>query len=130
MVEVMKIMVTSFKRSHAHIATLSASNQATGHWQLMPLSETPGHSQASWVILLWGHFPFLLGPGAHKVLFVPSQSLLPQSCVSSGRSMVMIMASSSNLKRGLMPYPGPNPEPELLPPKHCQKMEEWVVRQW
>ena len=36
-----------------------------------------------WVYLLWGHFFFFLGPGAHKVLFVPSKSLFPQSCVSS-----------------------------------------------
>ena len=26
---------------------------------------------------------FLLGPGTHKVLFVPSKSLFPQSCVNS-----------------------------------------------
>ena len=30
-----------------------------------------------WVSLLWGHCSFLLGPGAHKVLFVPSKSLFP-----------------------------------------------------
>ena len=47
MVEVMQIMVTSFKRSHAHTATLSAPNPAAGHsWPTPPL-ETPGHSQAS-----------------------------------------------------------------------------------
>ena len=28
----------------------------------------------------WGHCSFLLGPGAHKVLFVPSKSLFLQSC--------------------------------------------------
>ena len=44
------------------------------------------HGQV-WVSLLWGHCSFLLGPGAHKVLFVPSKSLFPQSCVSSGCSM-------------------------------------------
>ena len=33
-----------------------------------------------------GHRSFLLGPGAHKALFVPSKSLVPQSCVSSGGS--------------------------------------------
>ena len=37
----------------------------------------------------------LLGPGAHKVLFVPSENLFPQSCVSSGSSMVGLMATSS-----------------------------------
>ena len=40
------------------------------------------------VSLLWAHCSFLLGPGVHKVLFVPSQSLFPQSCVSSGGSVV------------------------------------------
>ena len=48
-----------------------------------------------WISLLWGHCSFLLGPGAHKVLFVPSKSLFPQSCVSSGSSMVGPMATSS-----------------------------------
>ena len=43
-----------------------------------------------WVNLLW-----VLGPGAHKVLFVPSKSLFPQSCVSSGGSMLGLMATSS-----------------------------------
>ena len=47
MVEVMKIMVTSFKRSHACTATLSAPNPEAGHHKPMPLLETPGHSQAS-----------------------------------------------------------------------------------
>ena len=36
-----------------------------------------------WLSLLWGHCSFLLGPGAHKVLFVPFKSLFPQSCKSS-----------------------------------------------
>ena len=48
-----------------------------------------------WVSLLWGHSSFLLGPGAHKVLFVPSKSLFPQSSASSGGSMVGLMATSS-----------------------------------
>ena len=32
-----------------------------------------------WLSLLWGHCCFLLGPDAHKILFVPSKSLFPQS---------------------------------------------------
>ena len=52
------------------------------------------HKQV-WVSLLWGHCSFLLGPGVHKVLFVPSKSLFPQSCVSFGSSMVGLMATSS-----------------------------------
>ena len=53
------------------------------------------HRQDSWVSLLWGYCCFLLGPGAHKVLFVPSKSLFPQSCGSSGGSMVGLMVTSS-----------------------------------
>ena len=80
MVELMKIMVTSFKRSHAHTATLVAPYPSAGHRRLTPLPEildTRGHV---WVSFLWGHCSFLLGPSAHKVLFVPSKSLFPVLC--------------------------------------------------
>ena len=55
----------------------------------------PGHSRASLVSLWWGHCSFLLGPGVHKVLFVPSQGLFPQSCVSSSSSVMGLMVTSS-----------------------------------
>ena len=58
-------------------------------WRLL---DTHGHV---WVSLLWGHCSFLLGPGAHKVLLVPSKSLFLQSCVSSGGSMVGLIATFS-----------------------------------
>ena len=45
--KIMKIMVTSLKRSHACTATLSAPNPAAGHHWPTPLPETPGQSQAS-----------------------------------------------------------------------------------
>ena len=45
--------------------------------------------------VLWAHCSFPLGPGAHKVLFVPSKSLFLQSCVSSGSSVVVLMATPS-----------------------------------
>ena len=48
MVEAIKIMETSFKRSHACTATFSAPNPAAGHRRPTPLLETPGHS---WVTL-------------------------------------------------------------------------------
>ena len=48
-----------------------------------------------WVSLLWGHCSFLLGPGVHKVLFVPSKSLFPQSYVSSDGAVAGLMATSS-----------------------------------
>ena len=47
MVEVMKIVVTSFKRSHAYTAVLSAPDPAAGHHQPTPPPETLGHSRAS-----------------------------------------------------------------------------------
>ena len=47
MVEVMKIMETSYKRSHACTAPLSAPNPAAGHHQPTPMLETPGHTQAN-----------------------------------------------------------------------------------
>ena len=37
------------------------------------------HGQV-WVSLLWGHCSFLLGPGVHKVLFVPSKTVSPVLC--------------------------------------------------
>ena len=82
MVEGMKIMVTFFKRSHARIAALGAPYPAAGHRQPMPLLEILDTHGQVWVCLLWGHCSFLLSPGVHKVLFVPSKSLFPQSCVS------------------------------------------------
>ena len=42
-----------------------------------------------------GHCSFLLHPGAHEFLFVPSKSLFPQSCVISDGSMVELMVTSS-----------------------------------
>ena len=45
MVEVMKVMATTFKRSHSGTVTLSVPNLAAGHRQRMALLETPGHSR-------------------------------------------------------------------------------------
>ena len=81
MVEVMKIMATSFKSSHAHTAALSAPDPAAGHSPPVTLLETPGHSRATLGQSLVGSL--LLGPGSHRLLFVPQRSLFPQSCGSS-----------------------------------------------
>ena len=62
MVEVMEIMVTSFKMSHAHTATLSVPSSATGHRQPTSPPETPGHSRASLDQPLVGLL--LLSPGS------------------------------------------------------------------
>ena len=47
MVEVVKIMATSFKRSQAHTTALSALDPAAGHCTPTPPLETLGHSQAN-----------------------------------------------------------------------------------
>ena len=69
MVEVMKIMVTSFKRAHAGTASLSAPDLAAGYLQPTPLPETPGPSWASLGQSIWGHCSFLLGAGAQCSVF-------------------------------------------------------------
>ena len=75
MVEVMKIMVTSFKRSHAGIVRLSAPKPAAGHLQPKLLPETPGQIMGKSGSVSWGHCSFLLGAGTHKVLFVPAKCI-------------------------------------------------------
>ena len=94
-VEVMKIMVTSFKRSHACTATLSAPNPAAGHHRPIPLLETPGHSQASLGLSLVGSL--LLSPGScyTQGSVCALQESVSQSCVSSGSSMMGLMLTSS-----------------------------------
>ena len=95
MVEVMKIMATSLKRSHADTAALSAPNPAAGHSWPTPLPETPEHSQVTRCQSLVGSLLLSSGSCCTQVFFVPSKSLFPQSCVSSGGSMVGLMATSS-----------------------------------
>ena len=70
MMEVMKIIVTFFKRSHALTATLSAPSPAAGHRQLTSLPETPGHSRASLGQSLVGSLLLSPGPGVHKQGFL------------------------------------------------------------
>ena len=79
---------------HALVRSVSPSlRQASADprlcWRLLDT-----HRQV-WASLMRGPCSFLLGPGAHKVLFLPSKSLFPQSCVSSGASMVGLMVTSS-----------------------------------
>ena len=95
MVEIMKIMATSFKRSCVHTAAFSAPKLAPGHRQPTSPPETPGHSRASLGQSLVGSLLLYPGSCVHKLLFVPSKSLFPQSCVSSGGSVVGLMATSS-----------------------------------
>ena len=94
MVEVMKIMVTSFKRFHAHTGVLSVPNPEAGHHRPMPPPETPGHSWASLGQSLVGSL--LLSPGSWctQVFVCALQESVSQSCVSSGSSTVGLLATS------------------------------------
>ena len=81
MVEVMKIMAISFKRSHACTAALSAPSlqQATSDPYLCGrLLDTHGQVLVS---LLWGHCSFLLGLGAQKIfVYALQESVSPVLC--------------------------------------------------
>ena len=94
MVEVMKIMVTSLKRSHACTAKLSAPNPAAGHHDPRLHWRLPDTHRQVRDSLLWGHCSFLLGPGAQGSVCALQESI-SQSGVSSGGSMVGLMATSS-----------------------------------
>ena len=81
MVEVMKIMVTSFKTSHECTAALSVTNPAAGHCQPTPLLETPGHSLESLCQSLVGSL--LLSPGSWRsqdFVFALQESVPPVLC--------------------------------------------------
>ena len=82
-------MATSFKRTYAstlqilgllYSVLLTLWQATVGLHLFWRLLDT--HRQV-WLHLLWGHCCFLLGPSAHKILFVPSKSLFPQSYGSS-----------------------------------------------
>ena len=94
MVEVMKIMATSFKGPmHAMLHSMPPTH--IGHHRPIPPRETPGHLQAS------------LGQSLVGLLFLSTESwrtrgstcalqeTISQSCVSSGGSKVGLMATSS-----------------------------------
>ena len=71
-------MGTSFKKSYAHTTILLTLQQATAKPRLCQrLLDT--HGQV-WVSFLWDPCSFLLDPGAHKVLFMPSKSVSPVPC--------------------------------------------------
>ena len=91
----MKIMVTSFKRSHACTATLSAPNPEAGHHKPMPLLETPGHSQVYLCQSVTGSQFFSPGSWCMQGSVCGLQEFISQSCVSSCSSMVELMATSS-----------------------------------
>ena len=108
----MKIVVTSFRRSHASTATLSAPNPAAGHHQPMPPPETRGHSWASLGQSLVGSL--LLSPGswcAQGSVCALQESISPVLCKFW---QALWWGYWPPPPRGLMPYPSLL-HPELLP---------------
>ena len=117
MVEVMKIMATSFKRSHAHITTLSAPQP----WSWLP----PTHASAGDSWTLTGRS----GSVSHRVtapfcwVLVSTRFCLSpprvyfQSCVNFGSSMVGLMVTSS--KRAYAIPKSAAPRAPTLAGVHC-----------
>ena len=95
MVKVMKITATSFKRSHACPAILTVPNPAAGHHQSTPLLETAVHSWASLGQSLVGSLLLFPGSLCTQSSVCVLQESISQTCVSSGSSMVRLMATSS-----------------------------------
>jgi len=82
-----------------HSVPQPCSNTPPTHASNRRLLDT--HRQV-WVSLFSGPCSFLPGPGVHRVLFVPSKSLFPQSCVSSvNKGTIMSFLA-------LFSDPGPN----------------------
>ena len=79
----MKIMETSFKRSHACTAAMSSTLQQATANPCLCQRLLDAHRQ-DWVSLLWHHCSFLQGPGVHKVFLLPSKSLLSSPTVTFG----------------------------------------------
>ena len=95
MVEVMKKMATSFKKSHAHSATLCPQPCS---WPLL----THASGRDSWTftgksgsVSCGVTAPFSWVLVTQHFIFVSSESLFPQYFVSSGGSMVGLMAITS-----------------------------------
>ena len=118
MVEVMKIMVTPFKRSHHALlhSVPPTLQQATTDPCLHLDSWTLTGKSGSISCGVTAPFSWVLAC-MHKLLFVSSKSLFPQSCVSSGVSVVELKVTSSKrayaIPRSVLPRA---PAPAAL---HC-----------
>ena len=113
----MKIMETSFKRSHACTSGLSAPKPAAGHHPHTPPLETPGHPQASLGQSVVG--TLLLSPVSWctQGSVCALQESSSQSCVSSGSSMPGLMVTSS--KRAYAILKSAVPRAPLPVAVHC-----------
>ena len=94
MLEIMKIMLIPFKRSHACTATLTAPSSTAGHYGPMPPLETPGHSQASLHQFLLRSLNLSPGSWCTQGSVCALQVSISQSCISSGTSQFSSVTQS------------------------------------
>ena len=87
-VQVEKIMLTSFKMSHAHTVRVSAPYYASDNCRPTGPLETPRHSWASLGLSLVGSLFLSSGAWYAWDSVCALQEAISQSCVSSGGSMV------------------------------------------
>ena len=132
MVEVMKIIATSFKMPCAHTAALRAPNPAAG--------QLPTHASArdSWTLLgksrsvSLGSLPLSPGSWCTEGSVYACQEFVFQSCVSSGSSMVGLMVTSSKRAYAIPKSASPRaPDPVsahcwLIPPQEIL----WKMMLW
>ena len=97
MVEVMKVMATSFKRS---MHRLTAPNPAAGHCQPTPPLRPLDTHRPVWVSLLLGHCSFLLCSGTQSFVCALQESVSPVLC----KFWWLYGGEWQPPPRGLMPY--------------------------
>ena len=127
MVEVMKMVVTSFKRSHARTAALSAPNPAADHHPPTPPPETPGPSQAGLGQSLVGSL--LLSPGSWYTqgsVCALQESVSPVLCKFWRLYVGLVVTSSKRAYATPRPTAPRAPAPaavhcELVPPQEIPK---------
>ena len=95
MVEVMKIMVTSFKRSHAGTAAFSAPRPAADHCRPTHPPETPRHLQASLGQSLVGSLLLFPGSWCTQGYVFAGREFISEACVSFGISTPVFLPGDS-----------------------------------
>ena len=116
-VEIMKIMVTFFKRSYSCITVLRVLGPAAGHCQPTSLPETLGHSWTNLGQSLMGSLFLFPGSWCAQGFVFAVPASVSQSCVSSRGSVVGLMATSPNRAYAIPKSAAPRaPSPSAV---HC-----------
>ena len=122
-VEVMKIMRNSFKRSHACTVTISAHKPAAGHHQSMTLPKDPGHMGKSGLVSCGVTAPSSWVLVRTRFCLYPPSVCFPSPVLSSGGFMLGLMATSSKRAYAIPRSAAPKaPAPDCQQAVHC-----WLV---